>query len=112
MEYTTARHSGLAAVVAAFMALEIAGCRNGLTDSQQVQPMAGKTIQQVQEEHTDQWMAIPGGVGAALGECDGKPCILVFTSSDTAQVRRKIPATVDGYPVVVQPMGEVRARNQ
>jgi hypothetical protein len=71
--------------------------------------MTGKTIQQVQEEHTDKWMAIPGVVGTGIGQCDGKPCILILTASDTEQVRQKIPSTVEGYPVVVQHIGEVRA---
>ncbi len=71
--------------------------------------MAGKTIQQVQEEHTAEWMAIPGVIGTAIGQCEGKPCILILTASNTEQVRRKIPATVEGYPVVVQYSGEVRA---
>ncbi len=71
--------------------------------------MSGKTIQQVQEEHTAAWMAIPGVVGTAIGQCEGKPCILILTAANTEQVRRKIPATVEGYPVVVQYVGEVRA---
>ena len=71
--------------------------------------MATKTIEQVQEEHTDEWMAIPGVVGTAIGSHDGKPCILVLTASSTEQVRKNIPTTVEGYPVVVQYMGKVRA---
>jgi hypothetical protein len=72
--------------------------------------MAGKTIQQVQEEYTDEWMAIPGVVGTAIGQHEGKPCILILTASDTEQVRQRIPPTVEGYPVVVQYTGEIRAR--
>ncbi len=72
--------------------------------------MSGKTIEQVQQEHTETWMAIPGVVGTAIGQCEGKPCILVLTAANTDQVRRKIPATVEGYPVVVQYTGEIHAR--
>jgi len=82
--------------------------------AQSIQPqkgvvMPGKTIEQVQESHTAEWMAIPGVVGTAIGKSHGKPCILVFTASNTEQVRKKIPATVEGYPVVVQYTGEIRA---
>ncbi len=71
--------------------------------------MADKTIQQVQQEHTEEWMAIPGVVGTAVGQYKGSPCILVFTASNPDQVKRQIPSTVDGYPIVIQHMGEVRA---
>lgn len=72
--------------------------------------MPEKTIEQVQQECTDAWMAIPGVIGTAIGQREGKPCILVLTASNTVQVRRKIPSTVEGYPVVVQYTGEIRAR--
>jgi hypothetical protein len=97
-------------VVAVLAAVNGSCCRDGAANSEQTQRMADKTIQQVQEEHTDEWMALPGVVGTALGQCQGKPCILVFTATDTEQVRRKIPPTVDGYPVVVQYTGEIHAR--
>lgn len=71
--------------------------------------MPTKTIEQVQQEHTAAWMAIPGVIGTAIGERKGKPCILVLTASNTEQVKKQIPATVDGYPVVIQYTGEIRA---
>jgi len=43
--------------------------------------MREKTIEQVQEEHTDEWMAIDGVEGTAIGLHEGKPCIKIFTSS-------------------------------
>ncbi len=72
--------------------------------------MPPKTIEQVQQKHTDAWMAIPGVIGTAIGQSEGKPCILVFTAANTEEVRRKIPLTVEGYPVVVQYTGEIHAR--
>jgi hypothetical protein len=54
-------------------------------------------------------MAIPGVVGTAIGQDKGRPCILILTASNTKQVREKIPSTVEGYPVVVQFTGEIRA---
>ncbi len=97
-------------VLALWMAAGTCGCRDGAGDSKRRQPMAGKTIQQVQEEHTDDWMAIPGVVGTAIGQCEGKPCILVFTAANTERVRQKIPLTVEGYPVVVEYTGAIHAR--
>jgi hypothetical protein len=71
--------------------------------------MPEKTIEQVQQQYTDTWMAIAGVVGTAIGQQNGKPCILVLTASNTDQIRKRIPATVEGYPVVVRYVGEVRA---
>ena len=74
--------------------------------------MVEKTIEQVQEEHTDAWMAIPGVVGTAIGLHEGKPCIMVLTATDTESVKEQIPSTVEGYPVVVQYTGEIRALDE
>lgn len=71
--------------------------------------MPTKTIEQAQQDHTDAWMAIPGVAGTGIGQDQGKPCILVFTASNTEQIRQKIPSLVEGYPVIVQYIGEVRA---
>jgi hypothetical protein len=95
--------------VAGLVAVSGLGCHAGPADSEQMGRMGGKTIQQVQEEHTDRWMTIPGVVGTAIGQRDDKPCILILTASNTERVRQKIPSTVEGYPVVVQYVGEVRA---
>jgi hypothetical protein len=71
-----------------------------------------KTIEQVQQEHTDAWMAIRGVIGTAIGQCDGKPCILILTASDPSNVRRKIPSVVEGYPVAIRQSGEIRALDE
>ncbi|MFC1765075.1 hypothetical protein ACFL6U_23765 [Planctomycetota bacterium] len=71
--------------------------------------MSEKTVEQVQETHTDTWMAIPGVIGTAVGESDDRPCILILTSVPREQIEEQIPANVEGYPVVIQYTGEVRA---
>jgi hypothetical protein len=85
------------------------GCSSGRCDLEQAQHMTAKTIEQVQNEHTDAWMAIPGVVGTAIGQSGGATCILVLTAANTDEVRHKIPPMVEGYPVVVQYVGEIRA---
>ncbi|MCL5282440.1 MAG: hypothetical protein M1376_21345 [Planctomycetes bacterium] len=88
-----------------------ASCRRAETfSSQKGTVMAAKTIEQVQQEHTEAWMAIPGVIGTAIGQCEDRPCILILTAANTEQVRREIPPKVDGYPVVVQYTGEIHAR--
>src|SRR5512145_2214818 len=93
-------------ILAALIVTSGLGCNPGRPESEQAERMATKTIQQVQEEHTNEWMALPGVVGTALGQQDGKPCILVLTASNTEQIRQKIPVRVQGYPVVIQYVGE------
>ena len=72
-------------------------------------PGSAKTIEQVQKEHTDEWMAVPGVVGTAIGLHQGRPCILVLTDGDPEKVREKTPSSVGSYPVVVQHSGQIRA---
>ncbi len=71
--------------------------------------MPERAIEQVQEEHTDAWMAISGVEGTAIGLSEGKPCIKIFTSSKPQQILEKIPSTVEGYPVIIEETGAFRA---
>ena len=68
-----------------------------------------KTIEQVQAEHTDAWMALPGVVGIAIGEAEGEACIKVLVVEKTKELTSKIPSSVDGYRVILQETGEIRA---
>ncbi len=88
----------------------LAGCSyNGPSGLEKGRTMPERTIEQVQEEHTDDWMAIPGVEGTAIGLFEGKPCIKIFTSLKPQQIRDKIPSTVEGYPVIVEETGAFRA---
>ena len=74
--------------------------------------MPQKTIEQVQEAHTDEWMAIPGVEGTAIGLFKGKPCIKIFASVKPENLRSKIPSNVEGYPVVIEDTGIFRSLGQ
>ena len=71
--------------------------------------MPEKTIQQVLSEHTDSLMALPGIVGVAQGECSGQPCIRVFAAKKTEELLKQIPSVIEGYQVVVDETGEIKA---
>ena len=71
--------------------------------------MAERPIEQVQAEHTDEWMRIPGVVGTGVGLHEGRPCILIMTSADPGQIDANIPQIVEGYPVIIENTGEFRA---
>ena len=70
------------------------------------------TIEQVQEKHTDKWMAIPGVQGTAIGMSEGKPCILILSSVKAENLRDKIPSTVESYPVIIKETGAFHALDQ
>lgn len=68
-----------------------------------------RTIEQVQDAYTDEWMAIPGVEGTGIGLCGGKPCIKVYSSRTAEELQGKIPPTVEGYPVTIEETGTFRA---
>jgi hypothetical protein len=68
-----------------------------------------KTIEQVQRDHEDQWLAMPGVVGVAIGQDQGRPCITILVSANIEALRRRIPKTVEGYPIVFHETGTIRA---
>ena len=91
----------------------LTGCSySGPSGLEKGRTMPERTIEQVQEEHTDAWMAIPGVEGTAIGLFEGKPCIKIFTSSKPQELRAKIPSTIENYPVIIEETGEFRALDQ
>ena len=72
-------------------------------------PMAAETIKEVLKKNTKDLMSVHGVVGTGQGLCEGKPCIKVFVIEKTPDLDQKIPKTLDGYPVVVEETGEIKA---
>ena len=68
-----------------------------------------KSIEVVLTQHTDGLMSLPGVVGTAIGECTGKPCIKVLVAKKSPELLKKIPSTLEGYPVEIDETGEFRA---
>lgn len=71
--------------------------------------MPAKTIEEVLKEHTKELMSVPGVVGTALGLCDDTPCIKVYVAKKTSELDQKIPDILEGYPVMIEETGEIRA---
>jgi hypothetical protein len=74
-----------------------------MTSSQQ------KNTEDVLARHSDRLMAIPGVVGTALGMCQNRPGIKVYVVGETPALLAAIPETLEGVPVCLQAVGEVRA---
>ena len=94
-------------IAIAFFALTLAD--KNIADYRGKNPMAEETIKEVLKKHTKNLMSIPGVVGTGQGLCEAKPCIKVFVIERTSGLDQKIPKTLDGYPVVVEETGEIKA---
>jgi hypothetical protein len=70
--------------------------------------MAETTIKEVLKKNTDSLMSIRGVVGTAIGECDGKPCIMVLVVKKTPELTKQIPSELQGFPVVIEETGVIR----
>jgi hypothetical protein len=71
-----------------------------------------KPISQVLELHTPTWLNIPGVIGTGEGQDpQGNPAIIIMTNVSAADVQAKIPSEVDGYPILVEEVGDVKPLN-
>lgn len=87
------------------------GCERDNARVEKGQPdMSSKSIEQVLQEHTAEWMEISGVVGTGIGACKGEPCIRVFVVEKTDEIADTIPSTVEGYTVEIVVSGRFEAR--
>jgi hypothetical protein len=71
-----------------------------------------KPIEQVLRENAAHWMTLPGVVGTAIGLHQDKPCIMVLVAQRADELAKTIPTSVEGYPVVIEVTGEIKALNR
>ena len=93
------------------MAAVLAGC--GLLANENETPedqVSQRSIQEVQEAFTPEWMELPWVLGTGLALCDGKPCIRVFLARESPEARAAIPEEVEGYPVELVVTGPFEPR--
>ncbi|MDZ7267975.1 MAG: hypothetical protein ONB48_10265 [candidate division KSB1 bacterium] len=68
-----------------------------------------RDINQVMQDHTAEWMALPGVVGVYIGaQENGRLCIRVMVVEKTEALEQKIPRSVEGHPVEIEETGEIR----
>jgi len=69
------------------------------------------TIQEVKTRYQGQLMELPGVISVGIGKNDqGKPAIIIGLDGKEHESAKQIPETLDGYPVVTQDIGPVRAQ--
>ena len=69
-----------------------------------------RDINLVLAAHDRELLARPGVVGVYVGLLDDNrtPCLKVMLAQDDPGLRRSIPRTLEGHPVVVEVTGEIR----
>ena len=68
-------------------------------------------LAEILRRHTDRLMSITGVVGIGESACEGVACILILVSNISDVALEQIPKEIEGYRVVLQEIGEVRAMN-
>ena len=71
--------------------------------------ISGKSMDEVQAAHEKRLLAIPGVLGVGQGLSGGKPCFRVYVEKLTPELSAKLPATIEGYPVVPVQTGPIKA---
>jgi hypothetical protein len=69
------------------------------------------TIEAAKAKHVDELMALPNvvSVGLGLGD-DGDPAIVIGLVRAVEEDDPELPTSLEGHPVVVRVIGEIRAR--
>lgn len=61
------------------------------------------------DANRDRLMAVPGVTGVGIGSKDGRPAIVILVKQLTTEVRKSLPQSLEGCPVVVEQSGDVTA---
>jgi hypothetical protein len=96
-------------VVVVVVAGTLSACRPHAPEGK-APPMPARPIADVLASHTPELMALPGVAGTYQGaRPDGAPVIVVMLARSDAGLERRIPRTLEGWPVVLEITGEIRA---
>jgi hypothetical protein len=70
-----------------------------------------RDINTVLAAHDRELLAIPGVVGVYVGTLADRRtlCLKVMLARDDPEAKRKIPTVIEGYPVITEVTGEIRA---
>jgi hypothetical protein len=76
----------------------------------QHESMTRKDINGVLKDHDKELLGIPGVVGVYVGLLpdDKTPCLKVMVVKETEDLKRRIPKSIEGYPVVIEESGVIR----
>lgn len=69
-----------------------------------------QSIEEVLTAHTDSLMDIRGVEGVGQAICDETPCIRIYASERTPEIKSEVPDTIEGYAVDVEVTGRIDPR--
>src|SRR5262245_33260592 len=98
-------HVILVGVAASLLALSGSCETTKTTGSEEAMP----PITEVLQRHTPELLEIPGVVGTGEGREGGRPAFVIFVEARTRELDARLPASLEGYPVVVRESGKVTA---
>jgi hypothetical protein len=68
-------------------------------------------IRDVKARHEQSLLDTPGVVSVGIGLApDGEQAIMIGTSGDAAALQKELPNSLEGYPVIVQHTGTIKAQ--
>jgi hypothetical protein len=74
-------------------------------------PDMSSSIQEVKKQHETLFLGMPGVVSVGVGlDPNGHPAIIVGLDGPRPETEKKIPARLEGFPVVIQIVGGIKAQ--
>jgi hypothetical protein len=74
-------------------------------------PQMSPSIQDVKKQHEARFLEMPGVVSVGIGlDPDGNPAIIIGVDKSNPEAESKIPSIIEGYPVVIQRVGSIKAQ--
>ncbi len=106
------RLRSLAFFIGLLSLMVLAGCQGSMNSAKHPDPP--RDINEALRAHDSELMAIPGVVGVYVGLLKDRksPCLKVMVARKTRQLERSVPASLEGYPVLVEETGIIRPMQQ
>ena len=67
--------------------------------------MTESTIEELLQKNSERWMSIPGVTATGLGLFNNEPCIKIFVTEITEQIKKQIPEHIGNYRIVIEQSG-------
>ncbi len=68
------------------------------------------SIEEVKKKYTQALLAKPGVISVGIGkDPDGIPVIIVGLERPQPETQKKLPKTLEGYPVQIEIIGKIKA---
>jgi len=100
-------HKIKSAAVLVVLLTTIVGCHKSEKLKEEEKPL--RDISEVLQAHSAKLLAEPEVAGFYEGRLeDGRPCITVKLKSDNEESKKRIPKTLEGYPVIIEVTGEIK----